>query len=39
VGVVDPGLGVDFGINVLSTPDEIDAKAEEFIRLMKPVLG
>lgn len=39
VGVVDPGLGADFGINVLSTPDEIDAKAEEFIRLMKPVLG
>jgi dTDP-4-amino-4,6-dideoxygalactose transaminase len=39
VGVLDPGLGSDFGINVLSTNDEIDSKAEEFIRLMKPVLG
>ena len=39
VGVVDPGLGADFGINVLSTNEEIDRKAEEFIRLMKPVVG
>jgi dTDP-4-amino-4,6-dideoxygalactose transaminase len=39
VGVVDPGLGADFGINVLSTNEEIDQKAEEFIRLMKPMLG
>jgi dTDP-4-amino-4,6-dideoxygalactose transaminase len=39
VGVVDPGLGADYGINILSTGQEIDQKAEEFIRLMKPVLG
>ncbi|HEX9013914.1 MAG TPA: DegT/DnrJ/EryC1/StrS family aminotransferase [Anaerolineaceae bacterium] len=39
VGVVDPGLGADFGINVLSGEDEIDRKAEEFIRLVKPVTG
>jgi dTDP-4-amino-4,6-dideoxygalactose transaminase len=39
VGVVDPGLGADFGINVLSTDDEIDRKAGEFIRLMRPIAG
>jgi hypothetical protein len=39
VGVVDPGLGADFGINVLSGDDEIDRKAEEFIRRVKPITG
>ena len=39
VGVVDPGLGADFGINILSGEDEIDRKAEEFIRRVKPVTG
>jgi hypothetical protein len=39
VGVVDPGLGADFGINVLSTNDQIDRKAEEFVRLVKPIIG
>jgi dTDP-4-amino-4,6-dideoxygalactose transaminase len=32
VGVVDPGLGAGFGINVLSSEAEIDAAADRFIR-------
>ncbi len=32
VGVVDPGLGAGFGVNVLSSDDEITAVAEKFIR-------
>jgi len=32
VGVVDPGLGAGFGINVLSTDAEIDAAAARFIK-------
>jgi dTDP-4-amino-4,6-dideoxygalactose transaminase len=32
VGVVDPGLGAGFGINVLSGDDEIQSVAERFIR-------
>jgi 8-amino-3,8-dideoxy-alpha-D-manno-octulosonate transaminase len=39
VGVVDPGLGADFGINVLSPDEEIYQKAETFIRLVKPIVG
>jgi hypothetical protein len=39
VGVVDPGLGADFGITPLSTPEEIDQKADEFIRRVKPITG
>ena len=39
VGVVDPGLGADFGINVLSPDDEIYRQAEAFIRLVKPIVG
>jgi 8-amino-3,8-dideoxy-alpha-D-manno-octulosonate transaminase len=39
VGVVDPGLGADFGINALSPDDEIYHKAETFIRLVKPIVG
>jgi len=32
VGVVDPGLGAGFGVNVLSTDAEIDAAAGRFIK-------
>ena len=39
VGVVDPGLGADFGIDVLSERDEIYRKADEFVRLVKPIAG
>ena len=39
VGVVDSGLGTDFGINILSTDEEIDRKAEQFIKLVKPITG
>ncbi len=39
VGVVDPGLGSDFGINVLSPDDEIDRTAEKFVKILKPILG
>lgn len=39
VGVVDPGLGSDFGINVLSNEEEIYRKADEFIHIVKPIAG
>jgi 8-amino-3,8-dideoxy-alpha-D-manno-octulosonate transaminase len=39
VGVVDAGLGADFGINVLSSEEEIYQKAEEFVRIMQPIVG
>jgi len=39
VGVVDPGLGSDFGITPLTPQDEIEHKAEEFVRLVKPIIG
>lgn len=39
VGVVDSGLGTDFGINIMSTDAEIDHKAEQFIKLVKPIIG
>lgn len=39
VGVVDPGLGADFGITVLTPEDEIDRTAEEFIRRVRPITG
>ncbi len=38
VGVVDPGLGADFGINILSTDEEIEKKAAEFTRIVKPLV-
>ncbi len=38
VGVLDPGLGSDFGISVLSSEDEIERKAEEFGRLVRPLM-
>jgi dTDP-4-amino-4,6-dideoxygalactose transaminase len=39
VGVVDPGIGANFGITVLSTEDEIARKAEEFVKKVKPIVG
>lgn len=39
VGVEDPGLGADFGIHVLTPDDEIEQKADEFIRLLRPIAG
>jgi hypothetical protein len=39
VGVVDPGIGASFGVNVLSTDEEIDRKAEEFVKKVKPIAG
>lgn len=39
VGVVDPGLGSDFGINALSSEEEIYQKAEVFVQTVKPITG
>lgn len=38
IGVVDKGLGTPFGVNPLSTDDEIDQKAQEFIAAVKECL-
>lgn len=38
IGVVDPGIGADFGINILSSNEEIQKKAEEFIKIVKPIV-
>ena len=38
VGVVDPGLGAAFGINILSTDEEIEQTAEKFIKIVKPIV-
>jgi len=38
IGVVDPGIGADFGINILSSSEEIRRKAIEFIRIVKPIV-
>jgi dTDP-4-amino-4,6-dideoxygalactose transaminase len=35
VGVVDPGLGAGFGINVLSNDEELAAAAERFVRVAR----
>jgi dTDP-4-amino-4,6-dideoxygalactose transaminase len=35
VGVVDGGLGAGWGINILSTDEEIERKAEDFIKACK----
>jgi 8-amino-3,8-dideoxy-alpha-D-manno-octulosonate transaminase len=37
VGVVDPGLGADFGINILSDDREIERVAADFIKKVKPL--
>jgi dTDP-4-amino-4,6-dideoxygalactose transaminase len=39
VGVVDGGIGSDFGITILSDDSEIDRVAEDFIKRIKPVTG
>jgi dTDP-4-amino-4,6-dideoxygalactose transaminase len=39
VGVVDAGIGASFGITVLSTDEEIDRKAEDFVKRVKPIAG
>lgn len=38
MGVVDPGIGADFGINILSNSEEIQRKAIEFVRIVKPIV-
>jgi 8-amino-3,8-dideoxy-alpha-D-manno-octulosonate transaminase len=38
VGVVDPALGAAFGINILSTDDEIRKIAEKFVYSVKPIV-
>jgi dTDP-4-amino-4,6-dideoxygalactose transaminase len=35
VGVVDPGLGAGFGINILASEEEIESRAELFVRTVK----
>jgi 8-amino-3,8-dideoxy-alpha-D-manno-octulosonate transaminase len=39
VGVVDTGIGASFGINILSTEDEIQKKATEFVYIVKQIVG
>jgi dTDP-4-amino-4,6-dideoxygalactose transaminase len=39
VGVVDPGLGAGYGINVLYGDEEIDRTAETFMKTVKKTLG
>lgn len=39
VGVVDPGIGANFGITVLSSDQEIARKGEEFVKKVKPIVG
>lgn len=39
VGVLDPGLGSDFGIHPFSSDDEICRKGEEFVKIVKPITG
>ena len=38
IGVVDPGLGADFGINILSNDDEIVEKGREFVKIVKSIV-
>ena len=38
VGVVDPGLGASFGINILSTDEEIEKTAQKFVDTVKPIV-
>jgi dTDP-4-amino-4,6-dideoxygalactose transaminase len=39
VGVVDPGIGANFGITVLSSDQEIAQKGEEFVKKVKSIVG
>lgn len=38
VGVVDPGIGASFGINILSSDQEIQRKAAMFVDAVKPIV-
>jgi dTDP-4-amino-4,6-dideoxygalactose transaminase len=38
VGVVDPGLGASYGINILSTDEEIEKTAQKFVNTVKPIV-
>jgi 8-amino-3,8-dideoxy-alpha-D-manno-octulosonate transaminase len=38
VGVVDPGIGASFGINILSNDQEIQRKAEMFVATVKSIV-
>jgi len=38
IGVLDPGLGAGYGININSNNDEIDKKIEEFIKVAEKYL-
>jgi len=38
VGVVDTGIGASFGINILSTGEEIQKKAAEFVNIVKQIV-
>ena len=38
VGVVDPGLGAGFGINILSTDEEIEKTAEKFVKTVRSIV-
>jgi len=39
IGVVDPGLGAGFGVNPMSTDDEIDEKADMFIDTVRKYIS
>ena len=39
VGVTDPGLGAAFGINILSTDEEIEETADTFVKTVRTILG
>jgi dTDP-4-amino-4,6-dideoxygalactose transaminase len=39
VGVVDPGLGAAFGINILSPDGEIEKTAEQFVKTVKSIVN
>jgi dTDP-4-amino-4,6-dideoxygalactose transaminase len=38
VGVVDPGLGAAFGINILSSDAEIEKTAQKFVNTVRPIV-
>jgi len=38
IGVVDPGLGAGFGISILAGDEEIESKAERFIKTVKKII-
>ncbi len=37
IGVVDPGLGADFGVNILSAKEEVKDRANKFVKIVKPI--